>query len=152
MVQVVRFAHSGPAKAAPLTKRYVIGGFVRFFILILVFSSPAMADGVAFKKNSEAIEKHEKVCINQPPPAHKAMFEQSELCKFGKEGCTKNSATDPFEVLCDLEMVSECYAQSAWQTRNQYFNLSLSVEVTNISHTMTFSNGKKIDTMCAYYK
>ena len=125
---------------------------MRFLILILFFSSSAMADSVAFKKNTDAIEKHKKICINQPPPAHKAMFKQTELCEFGKEGCTNNSATEPFEVLCDLEMVSECYAQSAWETRNQYFNLSLSVEVTNISHRMTFSDGMKIDTICAHYK
>lgn len=125
---------------------------MRSFILTLIFSSYSMADDVTFKKNTGTIEKHEKVCLNQSPLMHKAMFYQSELCEFGKEGCDKNNHKEPFEVLCDLDRVSKCYAQKEWKSRNQYFNLSSSVEVTNISHTMTFSNGVRVDTICAHYK
>lgn len=125
---------------------------MRFLILTLICSSYAMADGVTFKKNTGPIEKYEKVCLNQSPPMHIAMFYQSELCEFGKEGCDKNNHKEPFEVLCDLDRASKCYAQKQWKSRNQYFNLSSSVEVTNISHTMTFTNGVRVDTICAHYK
>ncbi|MCE3252698.1 MAG: hypothetical protein K0Q67_1718 [Cellvibrio sp.] len=124
---------------------------MRFFIIILFFSSYSVADGVTFKKNTGPIEKHEKACLNQPPPTHQAMFYQSELCEFGKQGCDENNSRERFEVLCDLDRVSQCYAQKGWRNRNQYFNLSPSVDVTNIGHTISISNGIKVDTICAYY-
>lgn len=40
MVQVARFAHSGRAKARPLTKRYVHGGFRMRAIFIIILMAP----------------------------------------------------------------------------------------------------------------
>ncbi|BBM00259.1 hypothetical protein GL2_03330 [Microbulbifer sp. GL-2] len=125
---------------------------MRIIVLLLIFSSCAFADSFTVKKNEKPIEKYEKLCLMQHPPTHKAMFYKSELCKFGKEGCSGVSSKEPFEVLCNLEWVSKCYSMSAWQSRNQYFKLSPSVEVANISQRVTFSNGAKVTTICAHYK
>ena len=125
---------------------------MRIIVLLLMFSSYAFADSFTFKKNEKPIEKHEKLCLKQHPPTHKAIFYKSELCEFGKEGCNGVSENEPFEVLCDLEQVSKCYSMSAWESRNQYFDLSSSLEVVNISHRMTFLNGVKVNTICAHYK
>lgn len=125
---------------------------MRILLILVATSSLAVADNFTFKKNSNPPEKHEKVCLNQSMPKHRANFEFSELCEFGQSGCNGVRSKESFEVFCDLSRVTDCYSNKAWKTRNQYFNLSSSVTVSNISNQIKYSNGAKTNTICAHYK
>lgn len=125
---------------------------MKFILLLLLFSSMAVADSFEFKKNVSPIKKHSKICLDQTIAKHKAMFYRSELCDFGKEGCEGISNIKPLEVFCDLDRVTDCYSMKAWKSRNQYFNLSPAKEVSNISHQVKFVDGHKVESLCAHYK
>ena len=102
---------------------------MKFFVFLLMGSSLSIAHGFDFKKNTDQIINHDKACLAQSVPMHKAMFYKSELCEYGMNGCNDVSTIEPFEVLCDLTRVSKCYSMKAWKSRNQYFNLHSAVEV-----------------------
>jgi len=127
---------------------------MRLFIILLVFSNTAFAGNIFDSGKIDASKrvKHNKLCLEKEPANHKANFVKSELCSYGLKGCTGISSKKPFEVLCSLKRVSDCYTKKSWLTRNQYFGLSDKLTVSNISHTMNIINGKVSHEICAYYK
>jgi len=127
---------------------------MRLFLILLILSNTAYAGKIFKYDEIDASKqvKHSKLCLERTPANHKANFVKSELCSYGLKGCTGISSKKPFEVLCSLKRVSNCYTKKSWLTRNQYFGLSDKLTVSNISHTTNIVNGKISYEICAYYK
>ncbi|WP_153301888.1 hypothetical protein [Endozoicomonas arenosclerae] len=124
---------------------------MQYLLFLTLFFSSFTFSNTSFLEKPKNVQKHKQYCLSKNPPTHRAKFVFEELCLYGKNGCSNTLDKESFEVLCTLNKVSDCYAQKAWQSRNQYFNLDNSLKINNIKKTTKIKNGKATYTICAYY-
>lgn len=95
-------------------------------LMILTFT--VSAGSLTFSNSNKAKHeyKHNK-CIDgvSTVSALKAKLTLSEICKYGKNGCSSMNSQSKVSAYCEHDTLSKCFESKSWQTIDQILNVEL---------------------------
>jgi hypothetical protein len=119
--------------------------------LLLLCATSNVSSSDKFTKTISPDDFDKEKCIDVKGEVFQENLWFSEACEYGGAKCKGRPPTKKVIMWCFKEMLSLCFKEKGWITRQQGVGLAEDVEVGTSSSKVTIKNGEVSTTLCVFY-